>query len=404
MTIEDPSRLLFQKLRAHRIDAFVSVPCSLLDGLLRLIHEEKDVIHIPVTREEEGLGILAGATLAGRRPALVAQNSGLGNSINAICSLTNYFELPTVFVISHRGSEGERIDAQLPMGAATIPLLDAVGVSSHTIGSAADLSILDEAIPKAFEARRSVAFLFPFSYWSCGERSEPAGLSDCEASPPETGGLADGDSLRPGAANSPPQPEIGAKEEKTYRRFEALELIMGHVSDELVVVNIGHPAQEVFRIKDRPKNFYMLGSMGLASSIGLGLAMSTKDRVVAIDGDGSVLMNLGTLATIGVARPSNLVLIVIDNESYGSTGFQKTLTASGVDLTAIARACQIPAVFEARGEAETRAVLERVMARREPGPVCVVLKTEAGKAEGLKPIPLDAEAIKLRFKRAIHRE
>ena len=89
---------------------------------------------------------------------------------------------------------------------------------------------------------------------------------------------------------------------------------MEAITDELVVCNIGHPAQELFVIRDRPENFYMLGSMGLASSIGLGLAMSQDKKVVVLEGDGAVAMNMGSLATIGLVRPANYVLIIIDNE------------------------------------------------------------------------------------------
>ena len=106
----------------------------------------------------------------------------------------------------------------------------------------------------------------------------------------------------------------------------------------LIVANIGYPCRELFAAADRPGNFYMLGSMGLASSIGLGLALSQPGRVCAIDGDGSVLMNLGSLATMAHQAPSNFMLVIVDNRAYGSTGNQPTCTAGLTDLAAIARA------------------------------------------------------------------
>ena len=90
------------------------------------------------------------------------------------------------------------------------------------------------------------------------------------------------------------------------RRYEAIKKIISQLTDEIVVCNIGHPSQELYQIKDRPQNFYMLGSMGLASSIGLGIALSQPRKVIVIEGEGSVLMNLGGLTTIGINQPKNL--------------------------------------------------------------------------------------------------
>ena len=121
------------------------------------------------------------------------------------------------------------------------------------------------------------------------------------------------------------------------RRYEATREIMNAIGDELVVCNIGHPSQEIFELRDRPENFYMFGSMGLSSSIGLGVAMAQDRMVVALDGDGSVTMNMGTLATIGLVRPKNYMLVIIDNQSYGSTGFQRSFTADNLRLEEVAR-------------------------------------------------------------------
>ena len=107
-------------------------------------------------------------------------------------------------------------------------------------------------------------------------------------------------------------------------RSDILKELVPVLSDQLVVTNIGLPSQEMHMLDDQPTNFYMLGTMGLASSIGLGLALAQDKKVIAIDGDGSVLMNLGTLPTIGNNECDNYILLIIDNGSYGSTGDQKT--------------------------------------------------------------------------------
>ena len=120
-------------------------------------------------------------------------------------------------------------------------------------------------------------------------------------------------------------------------RYEAIQDIMNYIDDEIVVCNIGFPSRELYEIKDRDKNFYMIGSMGLASSIGFGLALSKPNEdVVVIDGDGSLLMNMGSLVTIFASNPSNLTWIVIDNGAYGSTGNQDTY-AQVLDLVEIAK-------------------------------------------------------------------
>ena len=120
-------------------------------------------------------------------------------------------------------------------------------------------------------------------------------------------------------------------------RREAITDIMNYIEDELIVCNIGFPSRELYDIKDRNENFYMIGSMGLASSIGLGLALARSDKdIVVIDGDGSLLMNMGSLVTIFANNPNNLTWIVIDNGAYGSTGNQDTY-AQVLDLSEIAK-------------------------------------------------------------------
>ncbi|MGI9507159.1 MAG: thiamine pyrophosphate-dependent enzyme, partial [Geminicoccaceae bacterium] len=113
------------------------------------------------------------------------------------------------------------------------------------------------------------------------------------------------------------------------RRYELLQDVAPIFDREFVICNLGFPSQELYSLRDSERFFYMLGSMGLSSSIGLGLATQVDETVVSIDGDGSVLMNLGTLSTIARAAPRNFILLIVDNGSYGSTGDQPTQTAQG---------------------------------------------------------------------------
>ena len=134
-------------------------------------------------------------------------------------------------------------------------------------------------------------------------------------------------------------------------RIEAIALAAEAAAAQkaLLICNIGFPSRELFSVKDRPENFYMLGSMGLASSIGLGLALARPERkVMVLDGDGSVLMNLGTLATIAHHAPENYQLVILDNCCYGSTGSQPTCTHLGTDLFALAKAAGVKKVEPGR--------------------------------------------------------
>jgi thiamine pyrophosphate-dependent acetolactate synthase large subunit-like protein len=165
-----------------------------------------------------------------------------------------------------------------------------------------------------------------------------------------------------------------------------------------VVASLGHPAYDLFAAGDRAASFYTWGSMGLASSVGLGLAMARPDlRVFVLDGDGSLLMNLGSLATIGWTRPANLVVIVWDNELYGTTGGQQTATAHGSDLEAAARALGTASTATVRSLDALDAALARAIAER--GPWLIVAKVSES-APSVKP-PLDCVSIKQRFMAAI---
>lgn len=195
----------------------------------------------------------------------------------------------------------------------------------------------------------------------------------------------------------------GTTDGTPMRRYELLQQLLPLLREPLVVCNIGYPSRELYGLEDRPNFFYMLGSMGLASSIGLGLALGlaragADQRVVAIDGDGSVLMNLGTLATIANEGPSSYVLLIVDNGSYGSTGDQPTLTAAGkTRLAELARGAGIRSVHDVPGE-QAAAALRRCLA--EPGPHVVVAHVAPGSVPG-SIIPLEPSRIRDRFKQVV---
>ena len=158
-------------------------------------------------------------------------------------------------------------------------------------------------------------------------------------------------------------------------RNEVLKSIIPIITDELVICNLGSPSQELFSLDDQPSNFYMLGTMGLCSSIGLGLALAQPEKVIAIDGDGSILTNMGTLPTIANNVANNFVLVIIDNGSYGSTGDQPTYAGQKTSLSAVAEACGCENVVECQAE-DTADALKAALASNQM--TIIVSKCESG--------------------------
>jgi len=183
-------------------------------------------------------------------------------------------------------------------------------------------------------------------------------------------------------------------------RREATQIVVDRAGDAAIVASLGHPAYDLFAAGDRPRNFYTWGSMGLASSIGLGLALARPDvRVYVLDGDGSLLMNLGSLATIGLVQPANFVLVVMDNEQFATTGGQPTPTSRGADLDAAARAMRVPLTLTVRDGGALSAALDQAA---HTGAAVIVAKVDES-APIARP-PLDCVAMKHRFMSAMGRE
>lgn len=180
-------------------------------------------------------------------------------------------------------------------------------------------------------------------------------------------------------------------------RSEILKEIAPILRDQLVVCNIGIPSQELHAIDDQPTNFYMLGTMGLASSIGLGLALAQSKTVISIDGDGSVLTNLGTLPTIANNVADNFILMIVDNGSYGSTGDQPTYTGKKTSLAGMARAAGCDNVIEVQ-DVDTGPALEAAIAARQM--TVMIVKCDSGNAK-MPVITMDPVVIKDRFMKAV---
>ena len=180
-------------------------------------------------------------------------------------------------------------------------------------------------------------------------------------------------------------------------RSEILRDIAPILRDQLVVCNIGLPSQELHMIDDQPTNFYMLGTMGLSSSIGLGLALSQPKTVISIDGDGSVLTNLGTLPTIANNVADNYILMIIDNGSYGSTGDQPTYAGMKTKLEKVAEACGCENVVVCQ-DVDTGKTLQAALDSKKM--TVIVVKCDTGNIK-LPVITMDPVVIRDRFMKAV---
>lgn len=162
----DSSEAIYDGLKDIGIDFIVSVPCVNLSKILNMIDDDPEITHIPVTREEEGIGICAGAYLGGKRPAILMQNSGLGNSINALKSLMELYEFPLIMIMSHRGTEGESICGQVPMGESTPRILEAMDFPFFKPGTPEGAyADIRDAWDLSEDEGKPVSILLEISYW-----------------------------------------------------------------------------------------------------------------------------------------------------------------------------------------------------------------------------------------------
>ncbi len=178
------------------------------------------------------------------------------------------------------------------------------------------------------------------------------------------------------------------------RRFEATQLVLQLAGNSPIVGNLGPTSDELWHAGHRDRNFYTYGNMGLCSSIALGMALATDEQVVSLDGDGSLLMNLGTVASIGREQPKNLTVVVWDNEQWGQTGHQTSHTGMGTDLERVADSCGIPHTITVRDLEELQGALSNALA--EDGPHFIVAKIE--EAEYMPVAPVEPEFTLYRFR------
>ena len=345
------------------------VPCSFLTPLINQVCSSPDLDYIGAASEGEAVGIAAGAYFAGRKSVVVCQNSGLGNMINPLTSLSHPFRIPMLLLVSHRGAPGLGDEPQHElMGRVVERLLELIRIPweifpDHQSG----IELALERAEKAIEAsRRPYAFIV--------KRGALANERSVRASPISVGspGESEGEFELP-AANR-------------MARIEAIRTVRDSLEgDEALIATTGKIGRELFALGHRPNQLYMVGSMGCAPAIGLGVHEAAQRsgrprRVVVLDGDGASLMKLGVLGTIGHRQPSALLHIVIDNEVHDSTGGQPTVSPT-VDFATVAQGCGYRHLWRVDSVEKLAQSVRR--ARSKPGPNLIHVKVAPGSSRKL---------------------
>jgi phosphonopyruvate decarboxylase len=309
---------------------FTGVPCSYLKPFINYALDAPELDYVGAANEGDAVAIAAGADLAGRRSVVMLQNSGLGNAVNPLTSLNAPFRIPALLIVTWRGEPGGDPDEPQHelMGQITPRMLDLLGIrwEFFPTSEAKVVPALDQAVEHMDETR------LPFALVMRKSSVAPHALrSGPTLSSPATPALTAAD----WPANPPGRDAV----------LRCVQAALG--PGDAVIATTGYTGRALYALDDRPSQLYLVGSMGCASSVGLGVALAQpRRRVVVLDGDGAALMRLGVLATIGARRPPNLVHLLLDNERHESTGGQATVSSSA-DLAAVAAACGYPRVASA---------------------------------------------------------
>lgn len=335
---------------------YAGVPCSFLTPIINRVIGDPALGYVGATSEGEAVAVAAGAWLAGQKTVVMCQNSGLGNAVNPLTSLSFPFRIPTLLVVTWRGQPGIGDEPQHElMGRITGGLLDTMGIPHRPFPAVVEDVEPILALAEAEMARSEL----PFGLVMAKDTVRDEGLYEkpLAARPP---------GVRRDLCEHGPRPP----------RAGVLERFLAVVSPSAAVVaTTGKCGRELYTLADRVQHLYQVGSMGCASAMGLGVALHTARPVIVLDGDGAALMKLGNLATIGSRAPANLVHVVLDNGVHDSTGGQATVSAN-VDFAAIALACG----YTSGASADSLAGFEQALlaTRADPGPHLIHVRIAPG--------------------------
>lgn len=326
-----------QALAGLGVDTAVGVPDSTFKGLISYFSSQSLFRHITASNECEAMGVAAGYYLAARRPALVyMQNSGFCKTLNPYTSMlsTDAYGIPALMLVGWRGEPGKKDEPQhIMMGRILEDLINVMELDYAILDEQSWKHQLDSALEQTIKQEKPYVLVIPKK------------LFDDYKTPGSTGKDAGNHMMT---------------------REQALEIIAGHASPQAVFVSTtGKTSRELFEIRERRgqshgSDFYTVGSMGCASSIGFGVGAAVPGKIVYIlDGDGAALMQMGTMATIGHYKNPGLKHIIFDNNAHESTGGQPTVSDT-VDFPAVGKACGYETVIEINGEEALKSCLSQL--------------------------------------------
>lgn len=357
-------------------DFFTGVPCSFLTPLINRVISTRELEYVAAASEGEAVAIAAGAWLAGRKTAVMCQNSGLGNAVNPLTSMNFPFRIPTLMVVTWRGQPGLKDEPQHAlMGPITNSILETIRVPHRRFPSSSD--DIAPTIAAAMAAMDTAGL--PFALVMA------------------KGDVAD-ETLDAEPLN---RPAPGLRRDFTGEaeipsRMAALERLLSVVPEEAgIIATTGKCGRELFTLADRPQHLYQVGSMGCAAGMGLGVALSVKRSIVVLDGDGAALMKMGSMATIGAYAPDNLIHIVLDNGAYDSTGGQATVSP-GVDFAGVAAACGYRGSYSCSDLGGLEQALG--LTQKESGPNFIHMKIVPGSMKDLGRPTITPPEVARRFK------
>ena len=319
------ARQFVEAARERGFEWWAGVPCSFLTPFINYVLQDPSLRYVSMANEGDAVALVAGATLGGRRGVSMMQNSGLGNAVSPLTSLTWTFKLPQLLIVTWRAQPGVPDEPQHAlMGPITPQMLETMEVPWELFPS--ETSAIGPALDRAVAHMDSTGR--PYALVMQKGTVAPYALK-----------AGDGPLPRPRRAASL-LPLILAPSSRVSRQ-DALREVVARTpaGSTAVLATTGFCGRELYAIEDRPNQLYMVGSMGCVTPLALGLALARPDlRVVALDGDGAALMRLGAFATVGAYGPSNLFHLLLDNGVHDSTGGQATVSA-GVSFAEIAAAC-----------------------------------------------------------------
>ncbi|MEI7296500.1 phosphonopyruvate decarboxylase [Paraburkholderia tropica] len=382
--------------RARGFEWYAGVPCSFLTPFINYVLQDESLHYVSSANEGDAVALIAGVALAGKRGIAMMQNSGLGNAVSPLTSLTWTFRLPQLLIVTWRGQPGVSDEPQHAlMGPVTPQMLDTMDVPWELFPTEADqiAPVLERAIRHMDETGRPYALVMQKGSVAPFELKGGGSMPAKHALPVAQSKFA------------------GVGYDDLPTRQQALERVIAATPAEstVVVASTGFCGRELYAIDDRSNQLYMVGSMGCVSSFALGLALARPDlNVVALDGDGAALMRMGNFATLGAYGPSNLTHVLLDNGAHDSTGGQATV-AQQVSFANVAAACGYADAVEGDELATLDAVLEAARERATgangvAGARFVRLTIKRGTPDGLPRPTITPPDVKSRLMRHIGAE